>query len=790
MKKLKKTWWIVVGVIAILAIAGVIAFLVLRDKPGDKEDYREEKTVDGAELQALTYKNLGMAEYEFYLNEETDTDGDGLPDIQERSTYETDPFSCDTDGDGLDDYSEINEYKTRPDRADTDGDGLPDGMEILAGLDPLQEKTDGQTTDDEVTFERTYEAEGLTMEIKGNASVCDVYVDTFTMGSGGNTKALISPIYEFYKKGSFEEATITIRYDEDRISEGSSEENLSICQFTDTEEWVKVDSVVDTENNTITATLEHFSKYGVLDISEFGEKKNVNVMLVIDDSGSMYPEEMCPGSIESDLEFKRLDMVNSFVEDLDDNARVGMAYFTGDYVKCCEMGSTDEQIAAATEEIKSRTEHNFNGTAILTALNEALNEFPAGSTDANFIIILTDGETSESGLAGLLANYSWNTVVNKSGLRNVRIITVGLGAGVKAEYLRDLAQSTNGTYVYANNANTLSMVYTKLQDMVNDTYIDVDDDGVVDEVLVADSGFDMATEAFSFENPIIKTDERLQTGLCAGMAVFTNLNHSGTLPAKAGYFGYTNYGIWAFRAFVEMTNLANAAENVAFTEVAGYDEEDLKALGFEIRDGKAYIENVRKTLCTDTTKAMTELRKLQDADIWEVDGDKLVIKDEVLETYKEYTMLTPHLFEKTYHFNGKKYTSYEYPVYDYTAEIDEKTAQIFALLARLYVEQYNPDSYDQLELKRDFESVIIQVQLGNALYMGIPDHAVNLVKITRDFENVNVYYLYVYDNNYPDELQKYTVNKTGSCTYKLTNPAGEEISAFFRNYARFSLNER
>ena len=59
----------------------------------------------------------------------TDTDGDGLPDTDERFAYKTDPASSDTDGDGLPDGEEI-AMGSSPIAADTDGDGLEDGEEL------------------------------------------------------------------------------------------------------------------------------------------------------------------------------------------------------------------------------------------------------------------------------------------------------------------------------------------------------------------------------------------------------------------------------------------------------------------------------------------------------------------------------------------------------------------------------------------------------------------------------------------------------------------------------------
>lgn len=94
-------------------------------------------------------------------NTTTDTDGDGLTDNQERTTYKTDPQSTDTDADGVNDKAEITngtdplvpeadsdvdadglvysdeiKYGTDAHKPDSDGDGYADGTEVDNGYNP------------------------------------------------------------------------------------------------------------------------------------------------------------------------------------------------------------------------------------------------------------------------------------------------------------------------------------------------------------------------------------------------------------------------------------------------------------------------------------------------------------------------------------------------------------------------------------------------------------------------------------------------------------------------------
>lgn len=81
-----------------------------------------------------------------------DTDGDGLIDSDELDA-DTDPFDADTDDDGLTDGQEVNELGTDPLDADTDDDGLTDGEEIALGTDPLDSDTDNDGLLDGQEFE-------------------------------------------------------------------------------------------------------------------------------------------------------------------------------------------------------------------------------------------------------------------------------------------------------------------------------------------------------------------------------------------------------------------------------------------------------------------------------------------------------------------------------------------------------------------------------------------------------------------------------------------------------------
>lgn len=90
--------------------------------------------------------------------DESDSDGDGLPDEFERSKTHTNPLQADTDGDSINDGDEVLRYRTNPLRTDSDGDTITDGDEIsVYHTNPNERDTDAGGTPDgvEVFLART-----------------------------------------------------------------------------------------------------------------------------------------------------------------------------------------------------------------------------------------------------------------------------------------------------------------------------------------------------------------------------------------------------------------------------------------------------------------------------------------------------------------------------------------------------------------------------------------------------------------------------------------------------------
>jgi len=81
------------------------------------------------------------------------------------------------------------------------------------------------------------------------------------------TWAAIISAYSFGPEGAAfsPPITLTLSYDPEALPEGVAEEDLVIAYYDEeASEWVELDCVVDTENNTITASVAHFTTFAII----------------------------------------------------------------------------------------------------------------------------------------------------------------------------------------------------------------------------------------------------------------------------------------------------------------------------------------------------------------------------------------------------------------------------------------------------------------------------------------------------------------------------------------------
>lgn len=280
-----------------------------------------------------------------------DYDGDGLTLIEEYE-YDTNPFLADTDEDGLSDYDEIYIYFTDPNKFDTDEDGLSDGTEVECGLNPLVKDTDGNGIIDgeeilnqkvRLNFQKDYELDEVgtlpSVAIKGKGDFSQKMYATEVEHDEAvlDIDCLVGTPFDFIhdEELDFESSNLSFKISEELLKKHKIED-LAIAYYDENINLLNIlNTNYDTENKEITAEVNHYSKYMVIDLPEYytnADWKNeesaiksgkADVVFVVDTTGSM------GGAIRNVR-----NNISQFVNDLEENdvdIRLGLVEFRDIY---------------------------------------------------------------------------------------------------------------------------------------------------------------------------------------------------------------------------------------------------------------------------------------------------------------------------------------------------------------------------------------------------------------------------------------------------------------------------
>lgn len=409
------------------------------------------------------------------FNGEDDFDNDKLSNAEE-DKLGTNPAYSDSDYDNLSDFDEVFVYNTNPLNNDTDNDGVNDGTEIQNGSDPL-------------TIENEFITENKTGEISENSPVvASASVVTDNTGAGSLTitevthsdnifiteqiPGYLGSAYDFSVDGTFISATITFEYD---TSLGTIGDNFEprIYYVNENGEFEELPNQT-VENGKVSATVEHFSTYILLNKKSFdlvwdkeikpvdykGDgKTGIDIVFVVDSSGSMDWNDSNNIRHQAVKNFivKLTEYDRAAVVDFDDSARVYQT-FTNDHTS----------LNNAVNRIDSS-----GGTSLSAGMRSAINLFTQSSytrTDAyKYIVFLTDGDGSYSS--------SYTTTAKNN---DIVVYTIGLGSGVKENVLKQIAQGTNGKYYFASSASNLPDIYEDVSFETVDYITDSNSDGISD----------------------------------------------------------------------------------------------------------------------------------------------------------------------------------------------------------------------------------------------------------------------------------------------------------------------
>lgn len=322
---------------------------------------------------------------------------------------------------------------------------------------------------------------------------------------------LTGSVFEFSTNGkSFTTGDITL--DTEEVTD-SEIDNLQAVYYNESNYSLEfLPTSIDTENNTITFSTTHNSKYLLIDITKWEDtwRRELTVAesvyngeytdftFIIDSSGSMSNND--PKDLRKEAV---VDMTNAFNFDLNsemklESVTVASSVYESDYyselIKTTVTNSVySESDRAAVIDFDSDTEvlctfsadaetvadsvyfiDSSGGTDIFSGIQEAtvINEVYGKDSQNRIAVLLTDGQN----------NYTpeenhWQ-MVRDAAEQGIRIMTMGLGDGVNNELLTDIAQMTGAQYYKISTAEEIESKFALIKEYssLNDT----DGDGISD----------------------------------------------------------------------------------------------------------------------------------------------------------------------------------------------------------------------------------------------------------------------------------------------------------------------
>lgn len=420
-----------------------------------------------------------------------DYDNDGIINVNELG-IDTKITSGDTDSDDLSDYEEIQLYHTLPTAFDTDGDGVPDGIEIKYGMNPLVKDSDSDGIEDSLeTIAYIFDARLMIDDYDQNVYpeiqlVGDIEtVDSFEMNVKENSCILnwripgyIGSAYEFTTSSEFESARVTFNIADSLFED----ENFTpaIYYFNEEQQVLELVSDQTVDGNTVSAMLEHFSTYIVLNKEEFekvweteiayfdDEEKEMplDIAFVIDASGSMSNDPQP----KNDKDGLRLTLSKEMVRKMETDDRAMVIKFNSSASLLQTLTDDKTLITSAINKVDS-----YSTTAMCDGIHLA-NTIYASHSDTNhrkIMIVITDGIDNWS-------RYSVTAVIDEARNNDVKVYTIGLGKQIFTSDLERIALETGGKYYYAEVASDLEEIYNEIEYETVDYTKDSNNDGISD----------------------------------------------------------------------------------------------------------------------------------------------------------------------------------------------------------------------------------------------------------------------------------------------------------------------
>lgn len=445
---------------------------------------------DGYEILTTLTNPAGYDSYYSSISDgDCDIDKDGLSNYQEY-LIGTAPYNNDTDSDSLIDGAEVSEYYTNPLLFDTDDDGIGDADELYIGSNPLTASENENTlftkhfTPDifGIEYDEYYPEVTLTANATG-ITTFNIELRPMDMSINPNIPGYVGLAYDFSTEGEFHSANLEFHLPASLLENEDFEPTIYYYN-TDEKRLEEVPNQT-LSGNTVSANLEHFSSYLVINKRAFNAKYNdtaqlfkelpieddlyyentadADIFIALDDSGSME---------WNDPYFGRISATNQFVEQLPETDRVAVSKFTTYVTQLFKLdymtNENHKKLADSLSILKSD-----GGTDCSAALHNAINNLD-DDTRAKCIILLTDGVDDPGN------SYDYDDIIESANEKGINIFTIGLGYNVNTELLNRIATETYGKYFSIYDTSELFDCFTEIKDLTIDYISDRNNDGISD----------------------------------------------------------------------------------------------------------------------------------------------------------------------------------------------------------------------------------------------------------------------------------------------------------------------
>lgn len=370
----------------------------------------------------------------------------------------------------MSDYYEIFNSGTNPLIADTDGNGILDGDEKF-------EQTYTKNTTNDIITKISINGD-FSRDIDETISIRSI-IDEDMMCA--NVVGLVGEPFDIETTSNFDTANITFTVDESQLNGKSLDDLLLLWYDEENDNFVELNTQVNTENSTISLTTTHFSKYMLVDKQEwFDCWKNApnyfdsdlytpyNTSICIDCSGSM--DESDPDFIYNQLfpnlwttyadneyvNYRKM-AVERYIWAMQSQDQTSLIHFDDTNPipseDICDLTSNQNIL------ISKLHPSNGRGTDAKLAIELAIGQLSAQMDNHNrIIILLSDGDvnidTSDNDIDGIITSC----ITNK-----IKIYTIGLGSNANNSVLESLAEKTYGKFFTATTADELSKMYNNIR---------------------------------------------------------------------------------------------------------------------------------------------------------------------------------------------------------------------------------------------------------------------------------------------------------------------------------------